>query len=194
MTEVKILVDGYAKEIENGWLASSTTTLVKIDGKNIVVDPGCNRTMLIEALKENDLELDDINYVLITHNHLDHSLLAGIFENAKMVYTTEIYEGDKQVEYGDNIPDLDIEIIKTPGHSTDSRSFIVKADNGLYAIAGDVFWWTNTEEQKTDFDSLINHADPYAGDMTVLQVSRKKVLEIADYIIPGHGKMWKVEK
>ena len=33
-----------------------------------------------------------------------------------------------------------------------------------------------------------------ARDEKALQESRKKILEIADYIIPGHGKMFKVEK
>ena len=36
--------------------------------------------------------------------------------------------------------------------------------------------------------------DPYASDMKKLKESRKKLLELADYIIPGHGKMFKVEK
>jgi len=29
MAKVKVLIEGYAKEIEDGWLASSTTTLIK---------------------------------------------------------------------------------------------------------------------------------------------------------------------
>lgn len=194
MAEVKVLIEGYAKEIKNGWLASSTTTLIKLDGKNIIVDPGCNRQKLIDSLSVNNLKMADIDYILLTHNHIDHGLLTGIFENARVVYTTEIYENDKQIEYGDKIPELDIEIIKTPGHSNDSRSFIVKTDQGVYVIAGDVFWWTNAEKQKTDFESLISHEDPYVKDKSILENSRKKVLELGDYIIPGHGKIWKVEK
>lgn len=40
MAEVKILIEGYAKKTENGWLASSTVTLVRSNDKNIIVDPG----------------------------------------------------------------------------------------------------------------------------------------------------------
>lgn len=29
MAEIKVLIEGYAKEIKNGWMASSTVTLVK---------------------------------------------------------------------------------------------------------------------------------------------------------------------
>ena len=40
----------------------------------------------------------------------------------------------------------------------------------------------------------MNKEDDYANDMEKLKESRKKALEIADYIIPGHGKKFKVEK
>jgi glyoxylase-like metal-dependent hydrolase (beta-lactamase superfamily II) len=40
----------------------------------------------------------------------------------------------------------------------------------------------------------MNHRDPYVKDKEKLKESRKKILEIADYVIPGHGKMFKVEK
>ena len=49
-------------------------------------------------------------------------------------------------------------------------------------------------EQKTDKDVLMKHEDPYVKNKEELTNSRKKVLEIADYIIPGHGKMFKFEK
>jgi hypothetical protein len=32
------------------------------------------------------------------------------------------------------------------------------------------------------------------SDEKALKESRKKILEIADYIIPGHGKMFKVKR
>jgi len=40
----------------------------------------------------------------------------------------------------------------------------------------------------------MNRKDPFVKDKVALMNSRKKLLEIADYIIPGHGKMFKVEK
>jgi len=67
-------------------------------------------------------------------------------------------------------------------------------DFGKIVIAGDIFWWRDNEKQKTDKESLINHKDPYVKNEEALINSRKKVLDIADYIIPGHGKMFKVEK
>ena len=66
-------------------------------------------------------------------------------------------------------------------------------DKGKIAIVGDVFWWEDDEEHKTDFESLMNHKDPYVKNEEQLKQSRKRVLELADYIIPGHGEMFKVE-
>jgi len=82
MAEVKVLIKGYAREEGDSEFASSTTSLIKESGLNIIVDPGMNRKLLLEALKKENLSQKDINYVILTHYHLDHSLLAGIFENA----------------------------------------------------------------------------------------------------------------
>ena len=79
MAKLKILINGYAKEIKSGWIASSTVTLVKAGGKNIIIDPGCNRNKLITVLAKENLKIGDIDFVVLTHSHLDHTLLCGIF-------------------------------------------------------------------------------------------------------------------
>ena len=59
----------------------------------------------------------------------------------------------------------------------------------MVVVAGDVFWWVDGEEQIIDIERPDQH---FASDPAKLIESRKKVLEIADYIIPGHGTMMKV--
>jgi glyoxylase-like metal-dependent hydrolase (beta-lactamase superfamily II) len=61
----------------------------------------------------------------------------------------------------------------------------VKTDQGKIAICGDVFW--KKDYPKTPED------DPYADDRKTLKKTRKKVLEMADYIIPGHGRIFRVK-
>jgi len=41
---------------------------------------------------------------------------------------------------------------------------------------------------------LLEHKDPYVKDARALEESREKILNLADYIIPGHGEMFKVKK
>lgn len=196
MAEVKILIEGYAKEKNGAEFVSSTTTLIRERGLNIIVDPGMDRKLLLESLRKENLSPDKINYVILTHYHLDHSLLAGIFENAKVLDNGEAYSWDGKIEsHGGRIPRTNIEIIKTPGHDMFHCSVLVKTtDFGKVAIVGDVFWWEDREEQKADKESLMEHKDPYVKNEEELMESRKKILEIVDYIIPGHGKMFKVEK
>ncbi len=195
MAKTKVLIEGYARENGKSELASSTTTLI-IDGEiKIVVDPGMNRKMLLDSLKEENLLPSDINYVILTHTHLDHCLLAGIFENAIVYDDSETYSFNGEIGGHDGkIPNTDIEIIETPGHDPFHCAVVINDDElGKVVVASDVFWWADNEEQKTDKESLMAHEDPYVKDKEKLLKSRTKILEIADYVIPGHGKMFKVQ-
>ncbi len=196
MAEVKVLVEGYAREENDEEFVSSTATLIQENGLNIIVDPGMDRKLLLEKLKEENLSIEDINYVIVSHTHLDHCLLAGIFENATIFDDSNTYNLDGKIgEHNGKIPNTDIEIIKTPGHDPFHCSVLVNDNKlGKVVIASDVFWWADDEEQKTDKESLMTHEDPYVKNKEQLSESRKKVLEIADYIIPGHGKMFEVKK
>ncbi len=196
MAEIKVLIEGYAREDKDYELASSTTTLIKDKDLKIIVDPGMNRELLLEELEKEDLSPKDIDYVILTHTHLDHCLLAGIFENAMILDNSDTYTFDGKIgEHEGKVPDTDIEIIKTPGHDQFHCSVLVNDNKlGKVVIASDVIWWADDEEQKTDKESIMNHKDPYVKNEKQLIESRKKILEIAEYIIPGHGKMFKVEK
>ncbi len=195
MTKLGILVKGYAGEKNGEEFASSMAILIQNDDLNIVVDPGMNKKMLLDGLKKYGLKTKDINFVILTHTHLDHSLLAGIFENAKVLDNSDIYSFDGKItKHGGKVPNTDIEIIKTPGHDQFHCSVIVKIDDlGKVVIAGDVFWWADGEEQETDRQGLLEHKDSYVKDPKALNESREKILSLADYIIPGHGEMFKVK-
>ena len=190
MPSIKILIEGYAKKVNNDEYASSSVTLIRDNNLNILVDTGMNRKLLIDALKKEKLSPADINYVVLTHPHLDHCLLAGIFENAQIMDDGSIYSFDgKILKHQNKIPDTDIEIISTPGHDQSHCIVLVNTNEyGKVAISSDLFWWPDDQEQKTDKESLLNLDDPYSQNREELQKSREKILKIADYIIPGHGK------
>jgi len=180
MAEVKILFTGYASA-DSGGRSCSTVTLVRDLDKNIVVDPGTLPEMdiLEKALKEEGLTPDDIDTVFLTHSHLDHFRGIGLFPKAKVLDYWGWWHSDVCTDYQDKVTD-NIEMIKTPGHSPDGVTFLVKTADGVIAICGDIFW-------KEGFFA----DDPFATDKELLDVSRKKVLGLADYIIPGHGPMFK---
>jgi glyoxylase-like metal-dependent hydrolase (beta-lactamase superfamily II) len=192
MAEVVVMIEGYAKPLKNGWLANSSVVLIKSNGKKIIVDPGFDKEKLLNALKKEKLKTSDIDFVFLTHGHIDHSLLAGIFENAKIIDELYVYQKDVITRHYGVIPGTDLKVIRTPGHMEEHCSLIVKTEKGVYAVAGDVFWWLEKENQEVDINNP--DKDPEHMNIKKLIASRKKLLELADYIIPGHGKMFKVKK
>jgi len=179
---VKILLPGYVSA-ESGGHSCSTVTLVQTDDKNIIVDPGTlsNPQILLDKLTELNLTPEQIDIVFITHSHPDHYRQIGMFPKAKMLDYWGWWIDDVCEDYKNELVP-NIEIIKTPGHSSDSVTVIVKIDKGKIAICGDVFWKENFPVD-----------DPYASEKDKLTDSRKKIIEIADWIIPGHGEMFKTK-
>lgn len=82
----------------------------------------------------------------------------------------------------------DVEIIKTPGHTPDCVSVVVRGSNlgERVGITGDLF------EKEADIlnDSLWKDAGSYNED--VQKENRMKVASIVDVIVPGHGPAFKV--
>lgn len=202
MVEVKILVEGIHEPIEDGRVKiGCTTTLIK-SNNNIIVDPGAiiNKEKLIESLKNEGLRPEDIEFVILTHLHIDHTFNTSLFENAKvfMRFRGETnYPGQFQKINEGYLKRFDIlnepivegvKIIETPGHTSDSITILVNTDEGILAVTGDAIGseeWVNMDKKP----------DPNVFyDIEKYDISRKRILEIADYIIPGHGKMFKVNK
>ncbi|MEI8067535.1 MAG: MBL fold metallo-hydrolase [Candidatus Shapirobacteria bacterium] len=193
MNKVKILVEGFGHKEENYKIVSPSVVLVETDKFKIIVDPGLNRKKLLESLEKENIKTGDINFVFLTHNHLDHCALTGIFENAIILDDDTQYLQNGEIKAQEkNILGEGIEIISTPGHDQFHGSMVVKTeDMGTVVMAGDVFWWRDDMEPSKDYETLINLEDPFYKDLAILKESRKKILEVADYIIPGHGKMFK---
>lgn len=184
MAEVKVLIKGYASEESEQENSCSTVTLIRDKDMDMIVDPGTlkSQQVLIDKLKQEGLTIEDINWVCITHSHMDHYRNIGMFPKAKSLDYWGIWENDTVEDWNSKLKE-NIEIIKTPGHSYDSITLFIKTPTGIVAVCGDVFWKENLPEN-----------DPYASDKEKLKESRKLVLKKADYIVPGHGDMYKVKK
>lgn len=187
MAEVTVLIEGYVKD--GGERVQGTVTLVQDGGHNIIVDPGMTHDprAIGEALKKHGLQPDNIDTVFITHHHPDHTRYVGMFQGARVYDYESIYASDKWLEGGDghNITPS-VKIMHTPGHTKQDATLVVTNVTNIpqknpCTVAICHLWWY---EGKDD--------DPTAENMEQLSQSRKKVLEIADCIIPGHGSMFKV--
>lgn len=195
MNKIAVLVEGYAHPNEDGsYTASPTTTLIDTGDKKILVDPGTNKEKLFDAFRKHSLLIEDIAFIYLSHYHPDHFLNIRLFPDVDIYDGGIRWSGDKEYFYDGFLPNTDIEIVKTPGHSPEDASLLVKTDQGLICIAPDVFWWEDGKQKSDTIEELLSLEDPFAIDKTALLVSRKLVLSKSDFIIPGHGKMFKVPK
>ena len=191
MNSIKVLIEGYARMNDDETMsASSSTILITSNDLRVLVDPGTSPNLL-EKLKEVNLGPDSIDFIFLTHFHIDHVLNIRFFPNTPILDSETIYTGDKESFYSDIIPGTEIQVMKTPGHATEQASLVVSVENEVYVLAQDVFWWMDGKQRSDTIQNLMKLEDPYANDHDALLVSRKKVLEMADWIIPGHGKMFR---
>ncbi|MEK7664359.1 MAG: MBL fold metallo-hydrolase [Patescibacteria group bacterium] len=183
MAKVKILVEGYLSAGSEG-RTGSTISLVLDNNIVMVVDPGFlkDQQILVDALEKEGLSVDDVNFVCITHSHIDHYANIGMFTKAKVLEYFGIWDKEGRVEdWREKLTD-DIQILKTPGHDYSCITMFVRTDDGVVAICGDVFWRENYPE-----------VDPYASDLKKLENSRKLVISMSHWIIPGHSGIYKTQ-
>lgn len=142
----------------------SLVYLLKLDKKNILIDTSSNENEeeLIQDLKELNIKPENINTILLTHNHYDHNENTNLFQNAKIITNQNLNE----------LPS-EIKPILTPGHTKDSVCFLYK--NILFS--GDTIFHNNGRG-RTDLEG---------GSETEIQESIRK-LKNMDYNIlcPGH--------
>ncbi len=183
MASVDILYKGYYIKTGEEEQVCSTVTLVldEAAGIRLIVDPGTvpDPGILVQELSKRGLEPGDIDIVFITHSHLDHHRFTGMFQQAAVLDAQGWWIKDGWKVLSGSSISQDIEVLRTPGHSDDSLTLLVHTPEGKVAVCGDVFWDKDYPED-----------DPFAVDRTLLQQNREMLLEIADFIIPGHAGLF----
>lgn len=194
--EVKVLIEGYTNAdsfVETGEeKIQPTVTLVRDGDVVMVVDPGIleSQQVLVDALKKEDLSVEDVNVVCITHSHIDHYRNIGMFPNAKILEYYGLWDKRTVSDWSENFTS-NIRVLHTPGHDYSSITLFVTTGSesghpGVVAICGDVFWKENYPREPQD--------DAYASNPEKLKESREVVKKMADWIVPGHGGIYNNDK
>lgn len=172
--EVHILFNGYISE-----RVASTVGFVRDGVIRVIIDPGMvpNPDAILEPLAALGVSPADINDVIFSHHHPDHTLNAALFPNARFHDHWAIYKGDvwnsRPAEGFAVSPS--IRLIETPGHTPQDITTLVGTSDGLVAFTH--LWWSATVPEE----------DPFATDPAALHANRLRVLQIATLIVPGHG-------
>ncbi len=181
MAEVTVLFPGYYLAGKPS-RACSTVSLVRDGDLAIVVDPGTvpDPAALLANLSAAGITADRVGVVFVTHAHTDHYRQAGMFPAARLLDAWGWWEGDLWRDFDGHLSPA-CEVVATPGHSGDSLTLFVQTSTGEVALCGDVIY----DEASGGAD------DPFVEDTTALAASRRLVLTRADWIVPGHGTMFR---
>jgi glyoxylase-like metal-dependent hydrolase (beta-lactamase superfamily II) len=184
MVKLDILAVGNLERDDDGNIlqAHSTSTLIRSGDRLIVVDTSSRylRPALKNSFRELGVFMKDVDTVILTHSHSDHTENLDLFPNAN-VY---LHAGGEEVPFKHETVTEDMEIaegvrlVHTPGHTPDSMSVFVKADRN-YAVAGDAVPLEDNIRKKVP--PRLNY------DPDLAMQSIKSIVRFADVIVPGHG-------
>ncbi|UUW91586.1 MBL fold metallo-hydrolase [Pimelobacter simplex] len=125
--------------------------IMTLDGTNtwILREPGSDRSIVVDPGPLDDGHLDavaavagQVDAVVVTHHHYDHTEAARSFAErmgcgVRGLDPAQCWRSDPLSD-GEvlSVGGLDIEVLTTPGHTTDSISLLVEADGAL--LTGDM--------------------------------------------------------
>lgn len=151
-------------------------------GPSLVVDPGPLDEGHLAAVAQ---VAGDVRAVLLTHGHADHSQAARAFAERVGCGVRALDPaqrlGDEGLTDGDvvEVGDLEVRVVATPGHTSDSLSFHVPADHAV--LTGDTVLGRGT--------TVVAHPD---GRLGAYLGSLRRLRALADehgatQVWPGHG-------
>jgi len=134
--------------------------ILEKENKCIIIDPGDEVDKIINNIKYSVIG------ILITHYHFDH---IGALELLKEKYNIN--------ENNYNIDGFSFEVIDTPGHTSDSKTYYFKDDNIMFV--GDFI-----------FKNGIGRMDLPTGNKEEMIKSLNKIFTypLDTIIYPGHGE------
>nr|XP_005598673.1 metallo-beta-lactamase domain-containing protein 1 [Equus caballus] len=158
----------------------------------ILVDTGgpWAREALLGALAGQGVAPGDVTLVVGTHGHSDHIGNLGLFPAASLLVSHDFcLPGGRYLLHGlgEERPlrlGPGLEVWATPGHGGQRDVSVVVAGTalGTVMVVGDVF------EREGDEDSW----QALSEDPVAQERSRKRVLDTADVVVPGHGALFRV--
>ena len=148
----------------------------------IVVDPGpLDEQHLQRVLDLVTLRGARVGLTLLTHGHRDHAGSAGRFGELTDSPVRAIGDGHDGLGDGDllSVDGLDLTVVATPGHSGDSLSFLLAAENAL--LTGDTILGHGT--------AVVAWPD---GELAAYLLSLQRIEAMTSSrevtrILPGHG-------
>ena len=161
-----------------------------LEGTNtwVLRDPGSESCVVVDPGPLHEQHLADVAaqgpvaVVLLTHGHLDHSEGARRFAELTGAPVRALDPahrlGDEGLGDGDVVAaaGLELRVLATPGHTSDSLSFVLQGDDPA-VLTGDTVLGRGT--------TVVAHPDGVLADYLA---SLRRLRELGDAtVLPGHG-------
>ncbi|MGA8604476.1 MAG: MBL fold metallo-hydrolase [Thermoplasmata archaeon] len=171
---VEVLFRGYA-----GPRVASTVSYVREGALRAIVDPGMvpSRASILGPLRGLGVPPEKITDVILSHHHPDHTVNCALFPNARVHDFWATYDRDRWIPRPAEGRALapSVILLETPGHTPQDITTLVGTRAGVVALTH--LWWNARGPTP----------DPLAADERELERQRRRVLAVADQIVPGHG-------
>ncbi|MEO7069444.1 MAG: MBL fold metallo-hydrolase [Nostocoides sp.] len=165
-----------------------------LDGTNtwVILEPGATEAIVIDPgpLDEGHLQrvcrvVADagarVTHTILTHGHLDHAEAAPRFAELTGSPVHALGRGHDDLTDGSVVlaGGLELRVVGTPGHTSDSLSFVLEADHAL--LTGDTILGRGT--------TVVAHPD---GELAAYLTSLDRIRDLTGggavtTILPGHG-------
>lgn len=196
--------------------ATGSCCLVQSGGTRVLFDTmgPWERDLLLERLSKLKIHQNDIDYLVCSHSHPDHIGNINLFTNARKhfigtsVYSQDVYDlncfnpiGSYKYKTKRNVEvdvlkhkgyqlEKNLTIEPTKGHTMECITLLVEnCDNyGLVGLVGDLY------ERQEDIDDESIWLLAGSQDPDLQRANRAQIFNRVDYILPGHGPIFKVDK
>lgn len=179
----------------------ATSTVIQTPYGNILVDPSQKGEEMQKSVFDCcGLKPEEIHIIYSTHFHNDHWLGVDAFPNAEFYMA----KGDLEslMSLKDYVPKEDarvlervkpaegelvdgILLIPLPGHTAGLQGLLFEGPEGKILVSGDSVMGYEFFQAKEGYF--------YSYSLELCRKSIEKAAQIADYIIPGHGKYFSVQ-
>ena len=148
----------------------------------VVIDPGpLHEAHLRAVVAEVESRGAHVGQTILTHGHADHAEGAARFAELTGAPTRAVGRGHADLADGDvvTVGGLELRVVATPGHTSDSLSFALPADQAL--LTGDTVLGRGT--------TVVAHPD---GELAAYLESLGRIAALTGggsvtSILPGHG-------
>ena len=167
---------------------------ITLDGTNtwVLLEPGDTQALVIDpgplieehlqrVLAHVEAQGARVVETILTHGHADHSEAGPRFAELTGAPVRAVGRGHDDVGDGDVVRagGLEVRVVATPGHTSDSISFALEADHAL--LTGDMILGRGT--------TVVAHPD---GELTAYLESLERIGTLTgggavSTILPGHG-------